>query len=286
LKPARPFILRSLLAALALPALALGPDRALAHEFWLAPSRYRAVTGDTVSVAAFVGTGFRGERIPYPTTRTLRLVLRADREADARRAALNGDLAFLRFVVPNGDGALVAYQSNFARIELPAGEFDQYLALEGLDGPHAARARLGPAAGPGSELYSRCPKAWIAGTRSERVTRPVGLPLEIVPLADPGGASRLAVRVLYRGRPLAGVLVRAWHRSLGPNAMPYDAAARDSVPPTAQVRTDRRGIAALSVAAAGEWLLSAVHMVPSADKGVADWESYWASLTFARLGSP
>jgi hypothetical protein len=32
----------------------------------------------------------------------------------------------------------------------------------------------------------------------------------------------------------------------------------------------------------GEWLVSLVDMVPSAEPSEADWESTWASLTFAR----
>jgi hypothetical protein len=31
----------------------------------------------------------------------------------------------------------------------------------------------------------------------------------------------------------------------------------------------------------GEWLIGVVHMVPCREREAADWESYWASLTFA-----
>src|SRR5207247_1472154 len=49
-------------------------------------------------------------------------------------------------------------------------------------------------------------------------------------------------------------------------------------------RSDGRGEVAIPVAEAGEWLVSAVRMVPSRDRSAADWESTWASLTFARMG--
>ncbi len=262
-----------------------------AHEFWLAPSTYRAGVGDTLTVAAFVGTGFRGDRVPYAATRTVRFDLRARRALDLGKAGMNGSLTFARWIVGEGDGAMVAYQSDFMAIELPAAEFDHYLALEGLDGPRAARARLGGRAGPGRERFSRCAKLWIAGTAGRggtakaapRALEPVGLPLEIVPLADPGGAQeRLAVRVLWRGRPLADALVRVWYRPLASHWSPSDPAARDSVGAATESRAGRDGVATLRITAPGECLLSVVHMVPSAERSSADWDSYWASLTFAR----
>ena len=268
-------------------ALALPPavPPAAAHEYWLQPSRYRAAAGDTLAIAAFAGTGFRGERKPYAAPRTLALTLEGPRALDMRPAAVNGDLTFARFIAPDGRGAVIVYRSDFSSIELPAAEFDRYLEDQGLDGPRAARARMGATAGPGRERYARCAKAWIAGAAgadARRVTTPAGLPLEIVPLADPARGARLAVRVLWQGRPLARARVRAWRQPLASDATPGDAARRDSTGFVADARTDRAGRALLRVGAPGEWLVSCVHMVPSEDRAAADWQSFWASLTFAR----
>src|SRR5258708_20622038 len=68
----------------------------------------------------------------------------------------------------------------------------------------------------GSERYSRCAKSIVqvgppgAGLQGQ-VNKPLGLPLEIVPEANPYGAKRLAtlpVRVLYAGHALAVALVK------------------------------------------------------------------------------
>jgi len=251
-----------LLAAFASPARA--------HEFWLSPSSYRPAAGDEVSISMLVGTGFRGEVKPYAVPRSVRFVLRGRRESDLRGLAANGDPVSARFHAGDGDGQLVAYESNFTSIELPAAEFDRYLALEGLSGPVAARRC---ATKPGRERYARCSKTWIGAGHAERATAPVGLTLEILPLADPSTSARLPVRVLLRGKPLAGALVRAWNQPL---------AARDSVGPAAEKRTNAHGEVMLDAGRGGEWLVSAVHMEPSTDKQTADWQSFWASLTFAR----
>jgi uncharacterized GH25 family protein len=260
--------------------LAAGP--AQAHEFWITPSTYQASTGDTVALAAYVGTGFRGERKPYAAPRALTLSVVADRERDLRVAAVHGALDFGRFLMPDPGGALVAYRSDFAFIELNGAEFDRYLVAEGLDAARARRRRSGRMDSPARERYARCPKTWIAGRDSQRALKVMGLPLEVVPLRDPAVGPQLPLRVLYRGRPLPGALVRAWRQPLAAEARPTDAAARDSVGVAAEARTDRRGVVTLSLPGSGEWLVSTVHMVASADPREADWESFWASLTFAR----
>ncbi len=271
----------SLLIALAL-AVALAAD-AGAHQCWLTPSTYRAAAGDTVVIASFVGTGFRGEQKPYAATRALRLTLQAKKTIDLRPGAMNGDLTYARFIVPDDQGAVVAYHSTYVPIELDAAEFNRYLALEGLDAPLRARVALGSNAGPGRERYARCAKTWIAGADLKRLLTPIGMPLELVPLGDPATSSTLRIRLLYQGRPLAGALVKAWNQPLLRAAVPRDAAARDSAGISAQARTDTQGVAALPINRPGEWMISTVYMIPSRDRAVADWESLWASLTFARL---
>src|SRR5262249_46352033 len=123
----RPWLLASLLLMTgALPAM-----DAHAHEFWLTPNRYRALAGDTIEVSAHIGTGFRGELKPYAASRVVRFSLRHARTVDIAGLARNGDAVMARFLMPDQGGALLAYQGNFADIELPAAQFEAYLALEG-----------------------------------------------------------------------------------------------------------------------------------------------------------
>src|SRR5262249_3000939 len=133
----------------------------------------------------------------------------------------------------------------------------------------------------GRERYARCAKTWIAGRDPARITRPVGLSLELVPIDDPGTARELKVKLLYRGHPLAEALVRAWNRPLGSGWSPEDPAARESLGPVGETRTGKDGIATIAVDRPGEWLIAAVHMIPSEDRAAADWQSLWASLSFA-----
>jgi len=266
---------------IALLAAVTAASPAAAHEYWLAPSSYVVTAGRPVEVGALAGTGFRGERKPFAAPHCVRLLVRAARLLDLSKVARDGEYTWARFAPADDGGTLFAFESDFTPITLPAAAFDDYLAKEGLDATLAARRLSG--GGPGRERFRRCAKAWLAGGSAERATTPLGLPLEIVPLEPPGHSAQLRLHLLWQGRPLAGALVRAWRAPVGADGSPSDPESRDSCAVAAQARTNASGEAVVAITGTGEWLISAVHMVPSADRVVADWESTWASLTFERL---
>jgi len=263
-------------------AALLLPTCAWAHEYWLTLDRWQVPAGQEVTLSALSGTGFRGERKPYAPDRVVKLVARTGVLLDLRPNGESGEMAWARFSPSDDGGAMFGYQSTFVPIELPAAQFDAYLKDEGLDAPFATR-RAAHATNPGRERYRRCAKAWLTGDDVTRATRPLGLSLEIVPLAVPGRDAKLQVIVLVEGRPLANALVKAWRAPLDTGGMAPDPETRDSTAVAARVRTDSQGRATLPVKARGEWLLSVVQMVPCTEPEQADWESTWASLTFARI---
>jgi len=103
--------------------------------------------------------------------------------------------------------------------------------------------------------------------------RPAGLTLELVPEADPyalAPGSKLSLRLLYEGRPLQGALVFALD-----DTSKFD---------PARARTDDKGRVTMSLPRAGRWLIEAEHMVRAPTGVDADWESFWASVTFSLPG--
>ncbi len=272
--------------ALALHVALAVPSLGFAHEFWLAPSRYEAGRGEAVEIRNFVGDGFRGPGHPYEGERAVRFTLRGSREHSLAPLARDGSFVWARFVPADAGGAMVAWESGFSRNELPADRFEAYLKEDGLDSALKLRRASGEK-GPGKERYRRCAKTWIAGARDSaavaRATDPIGLPLEIVPLDVPGHAATLRVRVLFEGKPLAGALVRAWRAPYGEKGLLTNPESRGPAEETWQARSDVEGLAVVPCVEAGEWLIGAVHMVPSADRASAEWESNWASLAFGRI---
>jgi uncharacterized GH25 family protein len=168
---------------------------------------------------------------------------------------------------------VLAYDSQPSTIVLPPADFLSYLQEEGLDHVAATRHAAGQDQTPGRERYQRFVKTLLrAGDQSDATfAGRAGQRLEVVPVTDPlvaGAGRRLAFAVLFEGRALAGASVRAWHRR-----------GTEVVILKGQTGTD--GQVAFDLPHAGPWMISVVHMIPLRDVPGLDWESSWASLTFA-----
>jgi uncharacterized GH25 family protein len=171
----------------------------------------------------------------------------------------------------NRPGAyVIVYRSHRSSVTLEPEKFEKYLSEEGLDRTLQERRGRAEREKPGREVYSRCAKALLAAGRLTEDAiwgRPVGLTLELLPEGDLLRAGEtIRFRLLYDGKPLSGALVKA--------------IAREDPETTLSARTEANGRAALRLGRKGVWLVKAVHMVAAPPETGADWESFWASLTF------
>jgi len=296
-------------------SLLLLAGAAAAHDFWLRPASFAPADQTPLAVQLVVGQGGTGEPVARNDARLLRFAL-LDAAGERPLAGRDGaDPAGLVRVQLAGPQWLV-FTAAPAFLELEGEKFDAYLEEEGLDAIVARRAERGEAGAPAREIYRRCAKSLLhAHTAAQpgiapdddRAALPVGLPLELLPLRDPAGLSPgadggdLTVRLLWQGQPLEGVLVKATRLAdpapaggEPPAALPFGAAAATGL----RVRTDARGDAVLHLPRGGAWFVGAEHM-QVAEGGVAcdglsaadpargrealppaDYESFWASLTF------
>ncbi len=261
---------------------------ALAHEFWLEAPRFRLQPGDTVNVHTFIGADFKGEPWTTKAAKVHRLMrfgpVPADTtnltpapgfaETDTFRTAFN-------FARPGTH--LVLLQSTSSFIELPAEKFNTYLREEGLDFAQKLRQENEETTKAGREAYSRCAKTLLqvgdpalVPLAADSACRHIyGLPLELVPEQNPyrlAADKALTVRVLRGGRPAFGAAVQVWQRQLG------------GLPTTHYTtRANQSGRILLRLSGPGPYLLATVDMRPAAARlrERADWQSTWASLTFA-----
>jgi uncharacterized GH25 family protein len=262
--------MRRLARSLAALAFGLLPAAALrAHDFWIEPSAFAPLPGQRIAVRLRVGQGFHGDPVP----RDPALIQRFDTVGDSGASPVAGlagrePAGYAAFATPGL--YWIVYGSTPSQVELSAAKFETYLAEEGLESIHALRAKRGQTGTDVKERFSRCAKAAVAvsggGPGFDTV---LGLTLELIPEADPtklkpGG--ELPLRLLFRGKPLAGALVVA---------LP-----RDQPQSKVSARSDAKGRVRLRFDRTGPWLVKAVHMIPAPAGSAADWESFWASVTF------
>lgn len=259
----------ALMAALLAILSSLPAAPALAHEFWIEPEVFLPAPGAKIPVRLFVGQFFRGNSMPWIDENFPRFTFSDARGTENFRSVLGDDPAGTLTVRGPGPLWIVVRSKSFDLLYEKSGEFDAFLAMEGIDHlvPREQRGKV-----PVKETYVRYAKSLLLAGKSAPGLAPdraFGLPLELVAETDPyaARAREFTVRLLYRGAALPGALVTAFNK-----AVPGQRAA--------EARTDGSGRARLALGRNGVWLLNAVHLVPAPRQSQAQWETLWASLTF------
>ncbi len=242
------------------------------HDFWIEPSTFRPAVGTEVALTLRVGQDFSGNGQPYiPAWFSDYRVSGPD--GDRAIEGIVGDDPAGGFVATGAGMHVVGYRSTRDFVELAPELFRKYLAMEGLEFVRGLRAERGESEIKAREFYSRCVKSLILagdGQPGAGFDKVLGYTLELLPERNPyalAPGDDLPLRLVYEGRPLEGALVLAFTRER-PEAK-------------IQARTDREGRVRLTLDRPGMWLVKAVHMIPTQPPdSKAQWESFWASLTF------
>jgi uncharacterized GH25 family protein len=254
----------------AVVAASLLAATASAHDFWIAPAKFRVAKGEVVKLPLRVGMEYVGDPVSRDDLRIEKFVVMGP-DGTETAAGEDGRDPAGRFT-PTKDGVyVVAYRDKRRSIEIEAAKFEKYLKDEGLESVAKMRAERKETGKTGFEVYSRCAKAlfFVGDGSKEGFDRVAGMRLEIVPETDPfavAAGAALAFRVVFEEKPLRDALV----------------VARSRVDPKRVVsaRTDEGGRVKLALEPAGEWMVKCVHMVPAPKETGMDWESLWASVTF------
>ncbi len=258
---------------------------AYSHDIWLAPEQFVLERGDTLTVHQLIGTELDTEddlALMRTMTAGFQLItpqgtvnLLSELPDMRTRPEINPVLKRrLDF-----DGlALVTMDHGFIWDEWPREEFLHNLEHEEFDiatfEPHMRR---GPTE---RERYRRALKTLVSvgdGSKGDLHKRAVGQRLEILLLQNPyllDPGDDIEVQIVFDGGALPNKLVNAYQRTVGQPVM------------KSKAPTNEWGIARFTLDRAGVWLIRLVHMLPCAERDdvdceEVDWESHWASYSFA-----
>lgn len=257
-----------------------------AHEFWFAPIPSPQATGDSVTLRLEVGELFNGEPAGFsiPTTRALRHFARNFQEDLRPFLPAETAEAEVAVALDTPGTHLLAYDSAPLHITLEAGKFHAYLHDEGLDFVKTRREQAGTADKPARERYRRHIKTLVdvgplpqpGQAPDPTYATPVGQRLEITPLRNPlalAAGDALPLTIVFDGKPLAGALVKAWHKHNGQLVM-------------IRATTSPQGQVTFNLPYHGDWMVSVVHMIAAQDaQDGVDWDSFWGNLSFHIAGT-
>jgi hypothetical protein len=246
----------------------------LAHDFYILPEKFIVLPKAKIEVSFQNGDSFpESEAAPVLSRLQDAELQTPDVMMRVQGLIVAGNRVVGAVEIPNGRGSLILSARttpNF--IELAPDKALEYFKEEGLDEVIKWRTKHGEASKPSRERYSKFAKALLlSGAPGNYYKHPLGFPIEIIPETDPYAIhpeGSLPVQVIFRGKPAIGLqLEAAWAE-----------AGRSETKVVG--RTDSDGHIRVPISAAGRWRLHALKMERCADAAVADWESYWASLTF------
>lgn len=247
-----------------------------AHDFWIEPSSFRPAVGEIVRIRLRVGEHFLGDPVPRNPESIISFVAWNDKGSRPIAGLTGKDPAGLMRTEEPGL-IVLGYSSRPQRVDLPADKFEAYLLQEGLEKIIQSRASEGEQKKPGMEIFSRSVKSLVVvggKPTGASVSKPLGMALELLPENDlyrftPGAT--YGFRLLFRGKPLEGALVIAMNRE-NPAQKLF-------------ARSTRDGRVRLKLERPGDWIVKAVNMTPAPAASGAQWESFWATITF-RMDPP
>jgi uncharacterized GH25 family protein len=261
----------------ALCALLLTAGALHAHDMFLRPASFFVAANSTVLVRLLNGTFSRSENsITRDRLIDVAIVSPDGRTAlDTARWSVDGDTSTFTLATGAAGTYVIGTSTRPRMLALSGREFNRYLADDGIPDELAARRRERRLEEASRERYAKHVKALIqvGGPLDSTHKTVLGYPVEIVPLENPYAlrvGSSLRVRVTADGAPLARQYVQFGGRTAAGARVPQQA-----------TRSDRDGVATIPLPRAGSYYVKFIQMRRLEGDVEANYESRWATLTFA-----
>jgi uncharacterized GH25 family protein len=263
-----------------------------AHDFWIVPDAFQIAAGGTLEVRGQTGTRF-------PTSVS---AVSPERVAEARLIGASSDER-LTDLSTSGKSLIIRHRPTTAGQYIVAvalasrsarttpERLQRYIALEGA--PELAERYHHEGAYPKTDSVTQVSAKFaktivqVGRGGARAFSRAIGHALELVPATDPARlrvGDTLAVRLLYRGQPLAGAHLHAGAAPPGVTAAtqqsegtPADG-SRERKDTSAVTGAD--GVARVPLAEPGLWNVRTLHAAPTPGGSADQWEVYFATIVF------
>ena len=261
---------------------------AIADDFWLVPNAFHVATGGEIEVRGQTSSRFPSSRVAVTPDR-LAEVRRLDAEGAApiRSATVDGPSLVLRDRPTTAGQYTIAVMIHPRTLRESAAGFRRYLTAEGAAAALVRLEREDLLHGRDSvtRRYAKYAKTYVEVGRGgpRAFARIAGHPLELVPLRDPSSlraGDTLAVRVLFRGAPLVGLVVHHDIAAFDANRGTPPATGHETPSADASHRTGADGLVRVPITGDGMWSIRTIHVDQAAPGSGADWDTHWATIVF------
>ena len=268
---------RMVVVALGLVAVFLSAAIASAHDMFLRAERFFVAPEGDVVIRLLNGTFSQSEnaivrsRVRDATVAGPRGRVPIDMDTWSEQ----GDTTTFRVHVGATGTYAVGVSTRPSIIALAAADFNTYLKDDGIPDVLASRRSRNELGKDARERYHKHVKALLQAGDSlgKGFGYVFGYPAEIVPIENPYALKRgamLRVRVLVDRKPAANQYILYGGRDAAGGRIEQK-----------NTRSGADGIARIPLTSAGEWYIKFISMTRAAPADTVDYESKWATLTFA-----
>ncbi|MBC7650701.1 MAG: DUF4198 domain-containing protein [Deinococcales bacterium] len=246
----------------------------IAHEFWLQPQKYFFNKGETANIKFNLGEDFTGENWTGNNSKINYLIhcTPSNKQVDITSLVSDKKGDSIQLKLEEQGTHMIIYNSKNSFINLEPAKFNAYLKEDGMTNILNYRKKNNELAISGKEYYQRSVKTilQVGDSITPNCLQHTALPLDIVPEINPYQAYEITrvykFKVLFKGSILKNQLVKVWFNTHGKRTV-HD------------YYTDGIGIIHFS-GNTSEYMVSTVFMEKNTSDSIAQWQSYWASVTF------
>jgi uncharacterized GH25 family protein len=261
-----------LLLLLGILALMFVPTNLFAHNLWLNPSNHYSEVGETIDIGIGWGHKYFENRTDQEVKEeTVKEISAVDPDGEIVELARKSPSLFQLKIDKPGVYLVTAGSTPGIFTTTPEGR--KWANKKEVQHPLKCTA------------YHIIAKTLIlAGKDDRNISTPTSQPLEVIFLKDPSNLKKgdsLPIRVLFEGKPLAGISLNAKYAGYdkeasgdghghGPSEKHYPV----------ETITDNQGEAAFTPETSGHWIILLSHRTPYPDTGTCDEYMFNAAFTF------
>jgi hypothetical protein len=258
--------------------LSLSATALMAHDLFIKLDSYFVDPDSSITIPILNGTFELSENsITADRVLDVSIATRGKRRtppADSWSAGEEQDTTYLRIETGPAGTYVIGTSTRYRELDLSAADFNAYLEHDGIPDVLDARHRDGETEKDVRERYGKHVKAivQVGNERTDDYSVGFGYPAEIVPLVNPYAISPgedIAVQCLVDGEPVSDQLVIIGGQST------------DGMIAERSGRTDESGTIHFTIDRPGRWYIKFINMVKLESSPDIDYESKWATLTFA-----
>jgi uncharacterized GH25 family protein len=242
-----------------------------AHDLYLNPSSFFLNEPGTVQLEMRLEeTRFPGDPVPWKGSKTVQFKMIGP---TGSHNLINTKESNPLITIDQNGTHQIGWHSDVNYISIEPAIFDEYIALEGYK--TAIDARKNKPTTRGRERYSRFLKTYVqvGADKTEDFKKPMDFKIEIIPQTNPAFlkvGDELEVQLLYDGKPLPKKRMMATYETYSEKPEDY----------AQSVITDKNGKVHFKITNPGIWIIRSNHMIAVKNDPKADWESFWANISF------